>query len=87
MKGRDFPFISGGHLQILKIIGLGTLALVLLLVAQIGVRTLTNGSKGTATSVRAFQIETAHNPYFWLYVGLNLVVAYSAAFWWVKHAR
>ena len=68
-------------MQILKVIGLGTLFWVCILImhAVVGM-VLGRHASHAAVALSALRAGTIYNPYFWL----TLLVAYGAAFWLIK---
>jgi hypothetical protein len=58
--------VLAGVVRLMKILGLGILFLPLLLIVQVVIGAAINAAqhKSTATTVRAFQIETLHSPLF-----------------------
>jgi hypothetical protein len=68
-------------MQALKVFGLGTLFLILLVVLSFVVAAVRgNVQHGTAVGLSALRVGTVYNPLFWL----TLIVAYGAAYWIVK---
>jgi hypothetical protein len=69
-------------MQMLKIFGLGTLFLLLIVVAHIGIGVLLGKTQVShaAVGLSALTAGTVYNPYFWL----TIVAAYGAAIWVVK---
>jgi hypothetical protein len=65
-------------LQALKVFGVGTLFLILLVVLSLVVAVVRgNVQHHTAVGLSALKAGTVYNPLFWL----TLIVAYGAAYW------
>lgn len=81
----SFPLIFKGRkknkMKALQVFGFGTLLLLVILLALIAISATFGGvHHNSAVSLSALSAGTIYNPYFWLIV----IVAYGAAFWFVK---
>jgi len=66
--------------QILKILGLGTLFFLLISIALTAFFGSTTGGAVALSAVKAGAVEALYSPYLWL----TVVIAYGAAIWLVK---